>query len=265
MAEKKNNAKKNVNNTTDKLAELRARVHKHDVKLIIGEKTTIIPAREWHNKIESAEAMLLPEKFSDSVATAISAYWLARQADKLTEQYGVNESHFGFTMRPIAVVNEITAIFNCIDKLVFFSATNGDNEKFNTKNLIKSLVGDEENCIVHIQDMEILNWLFKRVEFFCSDLLKDQGYNNIPEFYCATLLGKGGIKDWMVPANYVAATFNTTDDIIVIGDDGLCITFEKASPTVGEIFYNNDDYCLASVHDAIKNIMTDYFYNLSRK
>lgn len=258
MAEKKNNAK-NVNAT--KLAELHASVHKHDVKITIGENTTTIPAREWRDKIESAEAMLMPEKLTNSVATAISTYGLARQGDELTETNS-NESHFGFTMVPVAVVNEITLIFNYIDKMIFFSSTNGDNEKFNIKNIIKSLVGDEENCIVHVKDMESLNWLFKRVQFFCSDLIKDQGYNDIPEFYDVMLLGKGGVKYWIVPANYVTAIFNTTDDII-IEDDGLKITFEKRIPAAGEIFYEDDEYSVVSVHDAIKNIMTDYFYNLS--
>lgn len=258
---KKNNAKKNVN-TTDMLTELSARVHKHDVKLIIDEKTTIIPAREWRKKLESAEAMLMPEKLNNTVATAISNYWLAQQGDELTE-HNVYESHFGFTMRHIGVINEITAIFNCIDKLVFFSATNGDNEKFNIKNIIKSLVGDESNCIVHVQDMEILNWLFKRVSFFCLDLLRDQGYNNIPEFYDVTILGKGGVKDWLVPANYVAAVFDTTAENIIIEDDGLRIGFSKSMATEREIFYEDDEYSVVSVHDAIKNLMTDYFYNMS--
>lgn len=251
-------AKNNTNAGSSKIAELKKRQHQHDVKIIKTGKT--ITAEEWANIIEVG-ANLTPKKFNITIATAIAAFWAAFAADKMTEQYGAShESHFGFTTRPIAVIDEITEIFNNIDNMTFFAATNGDNEKFNIKNIVKGLVGDEENCVVSVKDIESLNWLFRRVEFFATDIIRDQGYDIIPKFYEAIALGEVGIKGWLVPAEDIVFTFKTTDDII-IEDDGLQILFQKAIPTTDEICYESDSYSVVSVHDAIKNIMTDYFLN----
>ena len=251
---------KNNTNAGSKIAELKKRQHQHDIKIIKTGK--IITAEEWADIIESVRAHLTPKKFNITTATAISAFWAAFAADKMTEQYGASyESHFGFTTRPIAVIDELSEIFNNIDNMTFFAATNGDNEKFNITNIVKGLVGDEENCVVSVKDIEKLNWLFKRVEFFTTDIIRDQGYDIIPKFYDVIALGKVGIKNWLVPAEHIAAVFNTTDDNIIIEDDGLQILFQKAIPTTDEICYESDSYSVVSVHDAIKNIMTDYFLN----
>jgi len=263
MADKKNNAKKNVNTTTDKLAELRARVHKHDVKINIGEKTITIPAMEWCNKIESAEAKLFPEKFSDSVAAAISSYRLSMTAMYYTKQAN-NESHFGVTIRPTAIIDKIKEIFNTIDNITFFAATYGDNEKFDWSKLARSLVGDEINCVVSAKDMDALDWMFTRLQFFCADIIRDQiGRKTVPEFYQVEMLDVDNVKSWFVPAEYVKAFFDDDAETIIIEDDGVRIRFSKTAPTTEQLRFESDDYCLTSIYDSIKNIMTDYFYNLS--
>lgn len=250
MAKKNNNAKK-ANNI------------KH-VKLIVGEKITAISAKEWYNKIESAEAKLFPEKFSNSTAAAVSSYKLAVIADLYTQKYAsFNEAHFGFTVRPTVIVNKIKEIYDIIDNMIFFAATNGDNEKFDCSKLIKALIGDETNCLVSVQDMETLNWMFKRIQFFCMDLIRNNGYNSIPEFFQVEMLDVDNIKSWFVPAEYVKAFFNSDNGIIIVEDDGLKIRFSKGAPTTEQLCFESDEYSVASVHDAIKNIMTDYFYNLS--
>lgn len=253
----------NNTNARSKIDELRNRVHKHDVHIEIGgSEKSILTSKEWNELITSVEARLMPEKLNNAVATATSAYWLGRNGDKLTEQYDTdNEAHFGFTTKALSVITVIKDIFDKIDETTFFCATNGDSQKFNFSGLIKSLIGNEVDCLVSVSDMESLNWLFKRLQFFCIDLLSDKGYKSAPEFYSVELLGGDfEIKKWIVPAAYVAAVFNTTENII-IEDDGIKISFNKTAPTVGEIFCESDDYCLTSVHDAIKSIMTDYFYN----
>ena len=262
MAEKKSIAK-NVN--TDKLAELRARVHKHDVKLIINGNITTIPAREWYDKIESTEAKLFPKKFSNSVAAAISSYRLSMTAMLYTNQAN-NESHFGVTIRPTIIIDKIKEIFNTIDNITFFAATNGDNEKFDWSKLTRSLVGDEINCVVSVKDIDALDWMFVRLQFFCADIIRDQiGCKTVPEFYKVEMIDVDDIKSWFVPAEYVKAFFDSDGETIFIEDDGVKILFSKAAPTTEQLCFESDEYSVASVYDAIKNIMTDYFYNLSRK
>jgi len=261
MASKKNNAKKNVNNA-NKLAELKRRLHQHDVIIMIGDNDKrIAPAKVWSTLIESSVAQQQPEKLNLTVATATSAFWLAKAGDKLTEQYGTShESHFGFTMRTVSEMNELKDIFSGIDYITMFSATNGECEKIDIKNIIKSFIGDDINCLVSVLDMEILNWIFKSVQFFCSDLLNDQGYTTPPQFYQVELLGEEIVRSWLVTSKDVETLF-TTDNSVLIEDDGVKILLSKAAPTVEEIFYENDNYSVVSVHNAIKNIMTDYFCN----
>lgn len=265
MTEKNNDAKKNNVNTTDKLAELKRRQRQHDVTISIDGETKTIKEKEWLSMFESADAKLFPKKISDSVTAAISAYWFAQIADVYTKQYGSsNEAHFGFTMRPIAIVSEIKEIYDVIDNMIFFAATNGDNEKFDCSRLIKALIGDEMNCLVSVQDMETLNWMFKRLQFFCADLIRDNGYNSIPEYYQVEMLGEVGVKSWFVPAEYVKSFFESDDaEVIIVEDDGLKICFSKGAPTTEQISCESDEYSVVSIHDAFKRIMIDYFYSMS--
>ena len=242
----------------NKNASRRTNNHQHDVTIetSAGNKKTI-SNKEWWSLLEKPEAKLLPKKLNNTVATATSAFWLAKVGDKLTEQNG-RTSHFGFTTRPIAAIDEITKIFNSIDNMIFFAATNGECDNFNFNIDITHI---DDNCLVSVSDIKKLNWMFKRVEFFCTDLIKGCQENRIPEFYNVELLGKAGIRNWVVPAAHVATVFNISTTNILIEDDGIEILFSKAAPAAEEIFWKSDKYLVVSVYDAIKNIMTDYYFN----
>lgn len=249
-----------------KLAELKARVHKHDItiKTSDGEKK-VISRKEWCNILTDKGAVQKPPVFSLAVVTAISAYAAASEGEKLSRQYGTeHEAHFGFTHRSAEDIRRIKEMFEIIDHLTFATATYCECDTVDLSALVKALVGNDVDVVVESESMEKLNWMFKRVQFLCSDILRDNGFDNIPKFYSVNAEKNGIIlENWLVTADYVSKVFGGGEDI-TITDDGMTIRFTPiVIPAVAEIYEENDNYCLVSFYDAVKNLVTEMYYKES--
>lgn len=255
MAEKKNNA----TSKTSKIDELKARVHEHDVTIETSAGKKTITSKEWYSILTDNDAIKTPPKFNRATAIAISSYAAAAEGEKLSRQYGTKrESHFGFTYRTNEDIYRIQEMFLLISTEIL--AISARFDIINLPKLVKALVGNDE-AIVETESMEKLNWMFKNVQFICTDIIRDNGFDSIPKFYTVTAEKNGDTKNWLVTAEYISKVFGG-DDIITITDDGMNIKFTPvALPVVAEIYYEDDEYCLVSFYDAIKNIVTDYFEN----
>ena len=248
-------------NKTTKLDELKARQHRHDVTIKTSAETRVISSKEWHGILTNEGANEKPPEFTRTGAISVSSYIAAAEGEKLTRQYRTNRaSHFGFGFRTISDISKIEEMFKAIDKLTFVAATNGECEAINMEALPQGLVGnDAEEVSVDVETLERLNWMFSRVQFLCGDML-GTGFV-MPKFYSVSAEKNGIVLGhWLVTAKYVNEVFGTVDDNITISDDGMVIRFSTAVPTTGEICSEDDEFCLTSFYDAIKNLVTDMRY-----
>lgn len=263
MAEKNTNA--------SKIAELKARVHKHDVHITSAAGDKVISSKEWYSILTNDAATKKPPEFNPTAAMAISSYAAAAEGERLSRQYGTErESHFGFTYRPMEDITRMKELFETIDNIVFATATYCECDTIDLSTLVKSLVGNDVDVVVETETINKLNWMFKRVQFLCSDMLRDNGYDYIPKFFSVTAKKNDIIiGNWLVTAD-ISKVFGDDNDItitdgryITITDDGMVIKFTPTVPTVGEIYKDDDDYCLVSFYDAIKNLVTEMYYEES--
>jgi hypothetical protein len=155
-------------------------------------------------------------------------------------------------------------VFEIIDHLTFATATYCECDTVDLTKLVKALVGNETDAVVESEGMEKLNWMFKRVQFLCADILSDNGFSNIPKFYSVNAEKNGIIlEDWLVTSDYVFKVFGG-DSAITITDDGMNIKFTPVVvPAISEIYSENDNYCLVSFYDAVKNLVTNMCYEES--
>lgn len=256
MTEKKKNA-------TNKLDEIKARVHEHDVIIETSVDKKVISSKEWYSILTNDGAVQKPPKFNLTTASSISSYAAATEGERLSRQYGTkHESHFGFTYRTTDDISRIKEMFLKIDNVILVAATRCDI--VNLPTLVKALVGNNTDAVVETESMEKLNWMFKNVQFFCTDILRDNGFNSILKFYDVTAEKNGIIidNDWIITADYVSKVFG--DGNITITDDGMSIKFTPIIvPDVGKIYIEDNKYCLVSFYDAIKNLVTDMYYKES--
>lgn len=245
-----------------KLDELKERQHKHDVTIKTSAGVKTISDKEWLDILTNEGANMKPPEFTLTGAIALSSLLAAAEGEKITRQYGTqNEAHFGFTFRSIEDISVLEEMFKTIDKLTFAAATNGESDAFDLSFGGGFVGNDVEEVVVEAHMMDKLNWMFNEVQFLCGDMLRDAGLSTIQ--FCAVTAEKNGIilGHWMVTADYVTKMFG--DSTVTISDDGMAIRFSPAVPTVGEIYSEDDNFCLTSFYEAIKNLVTDMRYEES--
>lgn len=242
-----------------KLDELKERRHRHDVTIKTSAGIKTISDKEWRSILTNEDANRKPPEFTLTAAKSISSLLAAAEGERLTRQYGTeNESHFGFSFRTTDDIVRIKEMFEIIDNLTFVAATNGECENIDLSTLQLCLVGNDiEDVTVDVDFLERLNWMFSRVQFLCCDMV-----DSIPKFFSVTAEKNGIVLGhWLVTD--VNEVFGTVDDNIAISDDGMTIRFSPAVPTVGEIYSEDDNFCMASFYDAIKNLVSDMRYEES--